>query len=292
MTNKGDLWPARRGVSAAAAAFLGLLSSGCVTPVYTYRPTEDAGVTVSGLPAARYPLPPEQPAGTVRVASPGVEEIPTEDGGVPALRARLVVINESEDAPWTLDVREIHAELGPSGAQHPAFVNAAAEDLPILSVSRGGERTVDVFFWLPEDAPDEESLPSFALRWKVHTRAGQHEARTRFERVEIVDAPPPPAVAHAPYWWYDPLFYGSPFHMGGPFGPAWYWGAGFSFGATWHAPLLHPVPPVFSPGRIPATPRILPPGRMRMSPGFVSPGRSFGPSFSPGRGLGGPRGRR
>jgi hypothetical protein len=287
------LGPARRHLS-AAALFFGLMSTGCTTSVYTYRPAGNVGATVSGLPAAHYPLPPEQPTGALQVASPGVDDVDSDDGEFPALRARLVVANDAGDVPWALDVRDVHAEIGASGAQHPAFVNAAEEDMPIVSIPRGKERTVDVFFWLPEEVPGEESLPSFTVRWKVRTGAAEHEGRTTFERVEVVDRAPPPAFAYAPYWWYDPLFYGSPFHMGGPWGPSLYWGSGFSFGATWNAPLIQPVPPVRS-DRIPATPGILAPNRMHVSPGLSSPSRSFTPprpSIVPRPSFGGPRGRR
>jgi hypothetical protein len=287
MIHQGDPGLARRGGWAVTAVVLGLLSVGCVTPTYVYRPAQSSGATASGLPVAHTPIPPDRPTGSVGVVALGVEDLPTEEGEVPVLRTRILVANDEDEAPWTLDVRDVRAEMGGAGPQGAAFVNAPSEEMPVLSVHRGVERAVDVFFWLPEGAPDADALPSFVVRWKVRTPSSEHEQATVFDRVEVAE--PPLSVVYSSYWWYDPMFYGSAFHMGGPFGPSWSWGPGFSFGGTWNAPILPPTAPVYSPDRVPASPRIGTPGGIRVSPPRLSaPMRSF----TPARPSMGPRGRR
>ena len=49
-----------------------VVAGGCAANQYLFVPTENATATTEGFPAARYPVPPESPRGTVYVASFGV----------------------------------------------------------------------------------------------------------------------------------------------------------------------------------------------------------------------------
>lgn len=255
-----------------------LLLSGCATtPGFTYLPAEH-GTVIQGIPATAYELPTAAPRGKVRVASLGVQDLETEEGDVPVLRTRFHVANVSDDDVWRFDVRDVEADLGAAGAQRPAFVNAPGNDLPRLTVPRGQERTLDIFFWLPESAPDAASLPGFHLLWELEVGLERLATRTPFRRATRTDPVSWPSdVAYSAYWWYDPLLHGSPYHMGGPFGPSWYWGAGYSVGASWYGSLVHPALPVASSGRIPAIPRVTSLG------GLPAPARSPVPAWTPAR---------
>jgi hypothetical protein len=212
---------------ALAAALGGLLLTGCAESAYLYRPAGQAAATVGGVPAASYDIPPGQAAGTVRVASLGVTELAIDDASVPVVRARMTVTNSSDDAGWELDTSDVQADFG-AGKQRPAFANAAGSELPLITIPRGQERTVDLFYRLPEATPDADSLPAFELDWKVKTGTVEVAGSTSFERTEVDDSVAtgaPVAVMYAPYWWYDPLFYSRPMYIGAPWGERpWYHG--------------------------------------------------------------------
>src|SRR5215471_2879520 len=100
--------PASMRASSPSGIFLAtILVAACAPDEYIYRPAEQATAEVGGLPAARYGVPPERPVGSVLVASSGLARIGFSGGAEQKmLQVRLVVSNNSDDAPWTLDTRE------------------------------------------------------------------------------------------------------------------------------------------------------------------------------------------
>ncbi|MBK8259075.1 MAG: hypothetical protein IPK82_41260 [Polyangiaceae bacterium] len=270
--------PQSHGPSRSVGLVLPLVLVGCSVPSYSYRAVNaPSSVRVEPTVFATQ-LPPEKPAGSVRVEALGMEDVSTSDGESPALRTRVTLVNQDDPVAWTLDVRDVVGEFGSWGATAPGLVNGAMKDLPIVAAERGTSGSIDLFFWLPEDATDAQDVPRHSVRLRVHTGSSEHEVVAEFERVELESEPPMAAVGYAPYWWYDPLWWGSPFHMGGPFGPTFSWGAGFAFGGSWNAPPITAIPPVASPERVPARPRFF----------SASPVR---PSIGPARGIGGRPGR-
>ena len=105
----------------AAAMGLMLLVAGCAgTGPYYYEPAA-ANAQVGGIPAVDYPVPPGQPRGDVRVVSFGVTDLQSQAGGqtTPVLQVRLLVSNTGDDAPWTIDTRQILAVIGGEGNGGP-----------------------------------------------------------------------------------------------------------------------------------------------------------------------------
>ena len=184
---------------------------------YLYRPAVQANAQASGLPAAHYSIPPTEPKGDVRVASMGVTEIQEQGGGgqkVKVLHVRMIVANNSDETPWTVDTRNVQITIGPEGRSRPAFVNTDGGAPPVVQVARGEQRTVDLFYPLPTNVDTPEKVPAFDVLWGIETTAGPIAERTPFERQQIEPAYAYDgyypygylAVGFAPYWWFDPFF--------------------------------------------------------------------------------------
>jgi hypothetical protein len=184
---------------------------GCSSDKYLYSPAEKANATVSGLPAGRYEIPPERPLGTVLVASPGVVEMKF-DGNVKTrmLSARMVVMNNQDDAVWKVDTRELRAVIAGVGESAPAYVNTDAPGLPVISIARGEKRTFDLFYPLPPEADKAKNVPEFDLVWQVHTGPRPVAERTPFERLDYY------GWGFSPFWWHDPFVPGPLYAVGSP----------------------------------------------------------------------------
>jgi hypothetical protein len=209
-----------------------VILGGCVatTPRYVYQPAMQATAQASGYPAAHYTIPPVDPTGDVRVASFGFTEVQAQGGGpsTSVMHVRMIVANNRDDSPWTIDTREIVATVAGEGGSRPAFVNTDAGAPPIVQVSRGEQRIIDLYYPLPEVMSTEDRLPSFDVRWQVQTSGGAIAQRTPFERepVEAAYAYGAPgyypgaypyaygygyydvgfALGYGPHWWYDPWY--------------------------------------------------------------------------------------
>src|SRR5689334_5623664 len=97
----------------------------CAEDEYIYRPAEQATANVGGLPAARYGIPPERPLGTVLIASSGLARIGFGDGAEQRMLAvRMVISNNTDDVPWTVDTREQRAIVLGAGESRPVYANA------------------------------------------------------------------------------------------------------------------------------------------------------------------------
>jgi len=201
----------------AASLCLPMLLAGCVESAYVYRPAEQATATIEGTTAARYLIPPEAPAGDVRIASFGLMDIeqPERDREIAALHVRLVVSNDAGQKTWVLDTRQVRAELRGAGDAGVPLVSAGSGGLPLVQIQPGKVRTIDFFYPLPTGMDEPDRIPAFDVVWKVETDSRLVAERTPFERIEIEPAPPPPTYVvpgvgwYGPYWWYDPWYYPS-----------------------------------------------------------------------------------
>jgi len=193
---------------------------GCSSDKYLYSPAEQATATMDGLPAGRYAIPPEQPLGTVVIASPGVVELKFSDGvKTRMLSVRMTVTNNSDDVPWKIDTREARIVLPGGGESAPAYVNTDGQELPVVEVARGHKRALDLYYPLPAEAKDEKHVPEFDFKWQVHTSNRTVAERTPFDRLELEPAYAAPNYAwgFAPYWWYDPFWPGATYAYGPPY---------------------------------------------------------------------------
>jgi hypothetical protein len=198
---------------------LALLAS-CAPTQYAYRPAAQVTATVSGLPAGRYPIPPERPLGTVLVASPGIATMSFQgDADANMISVRLVVENNTDDQPWQVDTREQRVIFGGGGESTPAYVNTNGESSPVLQVVRGKKVSIDLFYPLPGNAGAEQ-VPEFDFFWQVHTGQRLVAERSAFDRTKVE-----PVYAqdyyygwgYEPYWWYDPFWPGPTYVIGGGF---------------------------------------------------------------------------
>lgn len=194
------------------------LAAGCAaTGAYLYVPAAGATAQASGYPAAYYAL----ETGAVRVVSFGAFDARPGDGGapLPVLHVRLLVANNADDAPWTIDTSAIVATLPGAGPTQAVFVNSDAGTPPVLQIPRGEQRTIDLYFPLAGTAGAEPV--AFDVLWQVQTGARVAVERTPFER-EVIETGYrtryvygyPPAYGYGyslglgPHWWYDPHYSG------------------------------------------------------------------------------------
>ncbi len=207
---------------APLAIAAGLLAAGCAEQQYVYEPAVNAKAQMRGFPAAYYNIPTANPTGDVRLASFGVAQVRSSRGGgkVSTIEVRMIVANNSDSTPWTIDTREVMLSIQGVGQSRPLFVNTDAGKPPILSIARGQRHRIDLFYPMPSRVRGEGQLPAFDLLWKVQTSSGQVAERTPFEREKIEPVyagyyddywyPGEFAVGlgYGPYWWYDPFFPG------------------------------------------------------------------------------------
>jgi hypothetical protein len=168
--------------------------AGCVETPYTYRPTELATATEEGQVAARYSIPPESPRGDVRVASRGINELKRERQ--PELRAvhvRLVISNDGDTIPWSVDTSELTVEIPGYPPLSPTVVEGEQGPTPQIVIPPRRERTIDLYYGLPADL-DEDDVAAFSLLWRVHAGQRVIAERTPFERAEIPWGPETPWI--------------------------------------------------------------------------------------------------
>jgi hypothetical protein len=138
----------------------------------------------------------------------------------------MVVANNTDDVPWSLDTREILATLGGEGTSRPAFVNTDAGTPPVIKIARSQRGTFDFFYPVSQAIATGDRVPGFDLAWQIQTGGGLVTERTPFaeEPVQAEEVVPYPAnidpegyaeegyggvgfaVGLGPYWWYDPLY--------------------------------------------------------------------------------------
>lgn len=203
-----------RAAPTIAPLMLAMLVAGCAPlNAYVYVPAAGASAQASGYPAAYYSL----GTGAVRVASFGVFDVSASAASMPVLHVRLLVANNADATPWTLDTRSIVAVLA-SGRAQAAFVNSDAGTPPLLEIVAGDERVIDLYFAL--DGASEGPL-AFDVLWQVQTPSHAVTERTPFEREALAPRypsqyaygyPPPYGYGYTlgggPYWWYGPQYSG------------------------------------------------------------------------------------
>jgi hypothetical protein len=196
-------------------AFLAVVGgAGCAPFQYTFTPTEQVTATTDGVPAARYPVPPEMPRGTVYVTSFGVVQADVAGTGqkTPLLAVRLTVSHDEGPVPWTVDTREQLLQIPGAGKSRAAFVNSDVAGAPVIPVASGQKRTIDLYYALPPSMATGAKIPSFDLLWQVHTAERPVAQRTPFQKqtYELADVWTYPVFpmgpGWAPYWWYDPFY--------------------------------------------------------------------------------------
>ncbi|HMI86504.1 MAG TPA: hypothetical protein VK550_20565 [Polyangiaceae bacterium] len=229
------------------AALLG----GCAENRYLFRPSQQATAQVSGLPAARYAIPPEKPQGEVLVVSTGVTEIKPDNVPTRALFARVIVANNSDETTWRLDTRKQAAVLG-NNRIAPTYVNTFGQTIPVVEIAKGEKRTIDFYFPVPAGTETNGDLPQFDLSWNVETGTRAIAERTSFDRYRVEPVYSGGYYGYGygygypyyPYRWgyYDPfwgphysIYYGRGWgggwghgHWGG--GGGWYGGGGGHIG--------------------------------------------------------------
>jgi hypothetical protein len=196
------------------AGLLGLVALAGCGAGYTYLPTDSNVALAGGQPATRYAIPPEAPEGDVELASYGVTDVQTDNGGsVRVMHVRMVIANNGGAQPWTVDTREIELELAGEGKSRAAFVNASGAGLPIVTIPPGQKQTLDLFFPLPQKLDEADRIAAFDVLWRVHAATRVFAERTTFERAELQPYEPPyddydygMGFGVAPFWWYDPLW--------------------------------------------------------------------------------------
>lgn len=201
-----------------SSCVLAILVAGCATnEAYIYSP-EGATRWSDGRPAAVSMIPPEAPQGDVQVSSFGITEL-TPDGASPveALHVRMIVTNNGDELPWTIDTREVLVDVAREGRSRALFVNTDIATLPIVEIGRGQRRTLDFYFPVPANVDDEEDMPAFDVLWQVNTNKRPFASRTAFRALErYEDAAASQVVlvsGWGPYWWYNPLWYPGPVYL-------------------------------------------------------------------------------
>jgi len=157
----------------------------------TYIPEEQATATLGGRTAAAYSLPSNQnKQGGLRLASYGVSELKqNDDESLKAIHLRMAV-SDSGTQPVTLDTREQRLQL-PDGRQlAPAYATSKASAPPLIQVTPGSSRTVDLFFPLPPDIAEESNPGQFDVIWRVDVGNQTVTQVTPFDQVSV-----DPAVA-------------------------------------------------------------------------------------------------
>jgi hypothetical protein len=200
------------GCTVALAAAVGCSSSAR----YIYRPEENATATVAGRPAALYEVPPESPRGDVRIAALGIARLHArgdEQHEVRAMHVRMVV-DDNDDAAWTVDTREQIGVLDGAGQSRPAFASASVGQAPVITIPPSGKVSIDLYYPLPQAMQGASEVPHFDVLWRVRTPERVVAERTSFERLRIEPRPSPDYGVAGAWWgpgwwgpgWYDPYW--------------------------------------------------------------------------------------
>ncbi len=192
---------------------LAVALAGCA-PAYVYRPTQEVTAQTGGRPASLYPIPPESPHGSLTVATFGVVKVQVGDRDLDMLHARLVVANNDDIAPWTLDTRQQLAVVPGHGRSSPTYVNTDVPGAPLVSIAPGQKRTIDLYYALPPGIQKASQLPEFDVLTHVQTPLRPVAERTPFERYAVDQQTYETyyggafamGIGWGPMWWYDPYY--------------------------------------------------------------------------------------
>jgi len=172
----------------ATLLLVGALSFAACANGNAYVPAVTSNAVVANGQAIDYPMPPEAPAGDIRLQTIDVVDVhplgaPT--GTAKAIHVRMVATNTGTTA-WTIDAREQRVALTGAAAIHAggAFTGQVAEP-PVAEIAPGGKGTIDLLFVLPEAFQRGSTRPEFDVLWTVHTGTRTVELRTPFERLNM-----------------------------------------------------------------------------------------------------------
>src|SRR5262249_44485376 len=123
---------------------------------------------------------------------------------------RMMVSNEYSAEPWSVDVREQSATLGPNPelpeADPKPDVVLSRTGSNIVDVPRGKEETIDFYFPAPPPSPHTAPVRQIAFKWTL--QAGQDTVtrqtnlyRARMTPVSGLNTDNGDAFGHL---WYDP----------------------------------------------------------------------------------------
>jgi hypothetical protein len=182
-----------------------LAVAGCHDRTYVYSP-QSANAYAAGIPAARTPIPEEQPRGSMQVTSHGITQLQQGNTRIPVLHVRLEVANDSDDQPWTLDTRKQVLEVPGLGLSVPTFASADAKTVPVIRLPPGARHEIDLFFQLPVNITSADDLRGFELHWVVNSPRQIIGASSTFERLAHVQPGEvlgyyDPSYSH---WYHDP----------------------------------------------------------------------------------------
>jgi len=169
-------------------SLLGALGLAACANGSSYVPAVTSNAVVANVQAIDYPMPPEAPAGDIRLATLGVVEVHPLDaptGTAKAIHVRMVATNAGP-TPWTIDAREQRITLAGAAPIHAggAITGQGAEP-PIVEIAAGGKGAIDLIFVLPEEFQRASKRPEFDVLWTVHTGTRTVELRTPFDRLSM-----------------------------------------------------------------------------------------------------------
>ena len=107
---------------------------------------------------------------------------------LPALYVRVMVTNDGDDIPWTLDTTQQLIEIPGEGRCRAIFVGSDLGPAPLVAIARHERRVLDFYFPLPDAIGNASQLPRFDVLWQVKTPARTVASRTSFDRIDIKPA--------------------------------------------------------------------------------------------------------
>jgi hypothetical protein len=124
--------------------------------------------------AVRYRIPPKAPMGEVQVSSLGLTEVPAPGGGrtQELLRVRIVVWNRNDSEAWTFDPQEQRLDLPGAGHHAPIYATSDLPGGPSLEVGFAENRSIVLYFEVPDESRADVARGAFSVEWAVHTPEG------------------------------------------------------------------------------------------------------------------------
>ncbi len=216
----------------------------CATTDYAYAPDIPNSVA-AGMPAQSIAIPQEAPQGTVQITSYGIAALSPSGTTMPALHVRMIVANDGDAVPWTIDTSKQLVEIAGEGQSGPLFANADVPTLPVVAIAQHQRHVIDLYFPVPATVHSDAQLPGFQVLWQVTTPTRTVASRTQFDRVDrdqyadatydsaYVDYAWPYWAGYGPYWWGFGLYPG----FVGYLHPRHFYGYGYGHGGIVHGPV-------------------------------------------------------
>ena len=199
--------------TALVAMGVAAVAGGCTAHHFIYSRADRVGTAPVAYAKDRQPIPSEAPTGAVVTSSGGIVDVSSDKRAETArlLHVRMVVSNERDDAPWTIDARAQLARIPGQKESHPVFLGSDDDGAPMFAVTRGQTRTLDLYYAIPEAMKTELTLPGFEFAWQVKTATRLATGTTPFVRFlldpDVADAyvlPLSAPLQWGGHWWYDP----------------------------------------------------------------------------------------